>query len=160
MTKSTLSLHYPRFFVKKTTTRKSSYLNLQKNRQFKKNLFKGLIKNLQYTRKDSSMKIQSKRKASLFIKGKELFNRNSIKIGPVERRLLVNDLNYLDLKGFFTKVNLLPTSSFTKHPFLSKKKNFKRSVFMLRFFKGVDYNIIRSNLEISKFLNSPSSRKL
>ena len=106
------------------------------------------------------MKKRTKRKASLFIKSKGQFNRNSIKIGPVERRLIVNDLNYLDLKGFFTKVSMLPTSSAIKHPFLSKKKNFKRSVFMLRFFKGIDYGIIRSNLEISNFLKLSNSRKL
>lgn len=160
MLKNSLNLHYPRFFIKKKIVRKVSSLNLTKNRQFRKLLLKKATKGGVYLNSNQFLKKYDKRRTSFFLKGKECFNRNSIKIGPVERRLLLNDLSTLDFKGFFKKVNLLPTSSYVKHPFISKKKNFRRSVFMLRFFKGIDYDIIRSNVEISKFLNLPKSKKL
>ena len=160
MLKNSLKLSYPRFFIKKKAIRKLSRVNTQGSKQFRKLLLKKIAGSELHSGLNLLLKKRSARKTSFFLKGKERFNRNSIKIGPVERRLLVNDLINLDFKGFYPKVNLLPTSNFTKHPFASKKKNFRKSVFMLRFFKGVDYSIIRSNTEVSKFLESPKSKKL
>lgn len=156
------NLIYPKFFAKKKRLRKVSTFNIKSKMQFRKALIKKTSINKKIVNESKLFRKFVKGKYNYASRYNTFFKRSSLKIGPLERRLMVNDLTSLDLVGYYSKVNLIlgASSNKVKHPLLSKKKNFRRSVFMLRFFKGIDYNLIRSNVEVSKFLNSGHTSRL
>jgi len=153
------NLRYIRFFVKKRSSIKKNFIS-PKKKGIRRAKFK-VKKSIRCINTSAKKLGKSFESLNYFFKNKfNRLNKSVLKLGPLERRLVFNDLAYLDIMGIPNTVDPLPknTNLNILNPWASKLKNFKRSVFMLRFFKTPDIEDFQSAGDLSDFLQTDSGK--